>query len=71
MDFTPLKDFYDEDLRSCYCVGLNYRVRPGDAVLIQKLPQWVEAGMVRPGTADAPIAAAAVKGAGQVADPAV
>lgn len=82
MDFTPLKNFRDEDLRSDYCVGLNYRVKarpanPADpddkgtpvekTPLYAKLQQWLAEGKVRLGTADgAPDASAKVAGRGTV-----
>lgn len=80
--FTPLKDFADKELRSAYCVGLNYTVRdhvpsaevPGnkfvkaeDTLLGKKLKQWLEAGLVRLGAADgSPASESRVKGTGTV-----
>ena len=69
MNFTPLKNFFDEDLRSSYCVGLNYTVRPGDDLLAIKVEEWLKADMVREGTASATEPAAGeakVTGVGKV-----
>lgn len=67
MQFTPLKDFRDEELRSVYCVGLSYTVRPGDELLAQKLPGWIEQGLVRLGAPDSPQPTAArISGGGDV-----
>lgn len=65
--FTPLSDFYDEDLRSLYCAGLNYSVRPGNAKLAAKVDVWIAEKKVRLGTADGgEVAKATVKGTGEV-----
>lgn len=82
MNFTPLKDFTDEELRSAYCVGLNYTVKPRapnpsdpddhgtpaeKTLLYAKVQQWLKDGKVRLGTADmSPAAEAKVRGAGAV-----
>ena len=79
--FTPLKDFSDSDLRSHYCVGLNYTIRdhqpdpnfPGDVfvaaeetLLGKKVKQWIDEGKVRLGVADIPGDGSRVSGAGSV-----
>lgn len=80
--FTPLVDFFDNDLRSAYVVGMNYQVRDqgglDDAqkpilisaertLLHRKVLEWVEAGKVRLGTADGGMdVAARVRGVAQV-----
>lgn len=70
MDFTPLKDFTDEDLRSTYCVGLNYTVKPGNERLAAKVAEWAAKGLVRQGTAGTGTAAEAkVTGRGTVTNP--
>jgi hypothetical protein len=67
MQFTPLKDFHDADLRSDYCVGCNYTVRPGNAALAEKVEAWVTDGKVRIGNADNSKAGEArITGAGKV-----
>ena len=67
MQFTPNQDFHDDDLRSDYCVGYSYTVRPGNDVLAAKVEGWLAAGMVREGGPDTPKPAeASVKGAGKV-----
>jgi len=53
MQFTPLKDFHDADLRSHYCVGLSYTVRPGNDKLAKKVEAWLADGKVRLGAPDA------------------
>lgn len=50
--FTPLADFSDADLRSAYCVGLNYTLKPGNDALANKVEEWLAAGKVRLGAAD-------------------
>lgn len=47
MQFTPLKDFFSEELKSAYCVGLSYQIRPDDKKLAALVPQWIEEGKVR------------------------
>jgi hypothetical protein len=46
MQFTPLEDFFSDELRSQYCVGLSYTVREKDLVLQSLLPEWLEKGLV-------------------------
>lgn len=80
MNFTPTKDFYDEDLRSSYQVGLNYtiRARPAnpenlddkgtpieETQLFKKVQQWLAEGKVRMGTADPVFIAGEAKVAGK------
>jgi len=67
LDFTPLKDFDDAELRSRYLKGLNYRIRDQrgpivegkptvipaqETLLYKKLQRWLADGFVRLGTAD-------------------
>ena len=81
MQFTPLKNFFSDELRSGYEVGLSYTVRaippnpaiPGDkgtaledTKLAKLLPTWIKEGKVRLGAPDAPIESAKVSGAGKV-----
>ena len=68
MQFTPLKNFHDDDLRSDYCVGLSYTVRPGNERLATKVEKWLAEGKVRVGNADniPQPGAASVKGIGKV-----
>lgn len=54
MQFTVLEDFFSKELKSQYCKGLSYNVRPADAVLAELVPQWVEEGKVRLGGVDTP-----------------
>lgn len=61
MQFTPIVNFADSDLRSEYLVGLSYTlkdyvdpttgklVKAEDSLLAKKLPEWLEAGRVRLG----------------------
>jgi hypothetical protein len=80
MQFTPLQDFFCEELRSQYCVGLSYTVRPKPAdpdipgdketpkeqtVLGKLLPKWIAEGKVRLGAPDVP-ATITVAGTGKV-----
>lgn len=66
MQFTPLKDFTDGDLRSTYLVGLTYTIRArkpdpkieGDkgtpmnqTPLFAKVQQWLKEGKVALGPA--------------------
>lgn len=67
MQFTPNKDFHDDELRSDYCVGLSYTVRPGNDVLAGKVADWLAEGLVRAGAPDTPKPnEASVKGAGKI-----
>lgn len=67
MQFTPLKNFQDKELRSAYCVGLSYTVRPGNDLLAKKLTEWLDQGLVRLGAPDSPQPSAArVSGDGDV-----
>lgn len=47
MQFTPLEDFHDPDLRSDYCAGLTYTVRPGNTALAAKVEKWLTEGRVQ------------------------
>ena len=53
MQFTPLKDFYSEETRSSYCVGLSYFVKDDadHAKLAGLVPTWIKEGKVRLGPA--------------------
>jgi len=57
VQFTPLVNFFDEELGSAYCVGLNYTVRaqpgvPAEQTLLHaKVRLWVIEGKVRLGGA--------------------
>jgi hypothetical protein len=62
MQFTPLQDFYSDELRSQYCVGLSYTAREKDALLIGLLPKWIEEGLVILGP---PANAQEIQGAGK------
>lgn len=65
--FTPLEDFIDAELKSAYCVGLNYTVRPGDNLLAVKVEQWLSEGKVLLATeSENPAGKAAIGGAGAV-----
>lgn len=52
MQFTPLKDFFSDELRSQYCVGLSYTARNQDSKLKELLPSWIDEGKVRLGAPD-------------------
>lgn len=52
MQFTPLKDFFSDEFKSAYCVGLSYTARPQDEKLLDLIPQWIEDGLVRLGAPD-------------------
>ncbi len=65
--FTPLDDFIDADLKSAYCVGLNYTVRDGNDLLSAKVQEWLSEGKVRLATeSENPAGKAVVGGAGVV-----
>lgn len=66
MQFTPLEDFFSEELKSQYCVGLSYTVRPGNAKLAALVPKWISEGKVRQGGPDGPAPIARVSGVGKV-----
>lgn len=69
VNFTPLKNFHDTDLRSDYLVGLNYTVREGNERLTAKLDDWLAEGKVRLGVAgDTKAGESRIKGAGSVQD---
>lgn len=55
MQFTPLRDFFSEELKSEYCVGLSYRARPEDKKLLSLLPTWIAERKVRQGLPDGPV----------------
>jgi hypothetical protein len=65
MQFTPLQDFFCEELRSQYCVGLSYTVRQADETLQALVPKWIAEGKVRQGAPDVP-ATITVAGTGKV-----
>lgn len=46
MKFTALKDFWDEELKSQYCEGLSYTVRPKDDLLRSKIQGWLDEGKI-------------------------
>lgn len=81
IQFTPLKDFHDEDLASSYCVGLSYTARarapnpanPDDkgtpleqTLLYRKVEGWLKDGKVRLGAPDNPQSDAIITGFGEV-----
>lgn len=71
MQFTPLHDFFSKELRSQYCVGLSYKARPEDELLLALLPDWIKEGKVKLGapsaaTAGLSASAAKVSGVGEV-----
>ena len=53
MEFTALKDFFSEELKSQYVAGLSYTVRPADAKLAKLVPVWIKEGKVEPGRSGA------------------
>ena len=67
MQFTPLVDFYSEEMRSQYCVGLSYFASgsAAHAKLAALLPKWIKEGKVRAGLPDAKTEAH-VAGSGKV-----
>jgi hypothetical protein len=67
MQFTPLKNFFSEELKSQYCVGLSYTVKPDKdhAKLAALVPKWIKQGLVRPGAPDL-AASEKVTGSGEV-----
>lgn len=48
--FTPLTDFFSEQVGSQYIEGLSYSVREGNDVLAGLVPVWVKEGKVRIGS---------------------
>ena len=73
MQFTPLKDFFSEELQSQYCVGLSYFVKDdaAHAKLKALVPKWTAEGKIRPGAPDPTstgIHHASFDGEGKIAD---
>lgn len=67
--FVPLQDFYSPELKSQYCAGLVYTIRPQDAALHALVHEkWLPADMV---SLDVARVQAVMAGAGAVAAPAV
>jgi hypothetical protein len=79
VQFTPNRDFWDDDLKSQYCVGLSYAVKDyidpttgkvvkaQDCLLFKKLDGWLASGEVRLGGPDVESAHALISGSGTVA----
>lgn len=68
IQFTPLKDFTSEELRSVYCAGLSYTIRPGNKKLAELVQVWLKEGKVRLGPPDVPMESAKVSGEGTVTE---
>jgi hypothetical protein len=68
MQFTPLEDFFSDELQSQYCVGLSYTVKDdaAHAKLAALVPKWLAEGKVRQGGADDKAIAAHFAGSGKV-----
>lgn len=68
MQFTPLKDFFSDELQSQYSVGLSYTVKDdaAHAKLAALMPKWIAEGKVKAGAPDDKAAAAHFGGAGEV-----
>ena len=45
--FTPLADFYCEDLESHYCKDMVYTIRQGNEKLAALSAEWCRRGMIR------------------------
>lgn len=54
MQFTPIEDFFSDEMRSQYCVGLSYNVTPENKRLSEMVTRWVAEGKVRYGVPDVP-----------------
>lgn len=67
MQFTPLQDFFSDELQSQYCVGLSYFVKDdaAHAKLAELVPKWMAEGKVRAGAADEKAIATHFAGAGE------
>jgi hypothetical protein len=65
MKLQALKDFYSDVLKSHYCAGLYYTVRPGNDVLRREAMQWEKDGLIQ--IVDARPVGAVIKGVGKVA----
>lgn len=46
MQFTPLEDFFSDELQSQYCAGQNYTVRPGNDRLAELVAAWAAVSRV-------------------------
>lgn len=66
LEFVPLVNFDDADLRSSYVAGLSYSVREGNDLLAEKVSQWVDEKRVRIVTNRRPVGEAVVQGTGKV-----
>ena len=44
IQFTPLRQFYSDALRSTYLPGYTYTLRPGNDALRVALDEWVRDG---------------------------
>lgn len=67
--FTPTEDFYSEQFKSQYLVGLNYTVRDQDSPLHTAVQEWLEQGSVVLGVAESVVdgkTTSSVKGKGEV-----
>jgi hypothetical protein len=68
MQFTPIKDFFSDELQSQYCVGLSYDAKDDipHQKLVALLPKWIAEGKVRAGSPDAADVAKHFEGVGEV-----
>ena len=66
MQFTPLEEFYSQELRSTYLVGLSYTARDENHVLLSLIPKWIQEKKIRLGAPNTPIGTAKIKGVGRV-----
>lgn len=66
MQFTPLVDFDSKELRSSYCVGLSYRARDEDELLLSLLPKWIADGLVCEGAPVVAVSKSEVAGDGDI-----
>ena len=46
-EFTPIQDFYSDELKSWYVNGLRYTVRESDPVLASFISEWILLGKIK------------------------
>ena len=68
IEFTPTEHFWSESMRSQYCTGLKYTIKPGLDKLAGEVEKWLADGKVVLIDPSAPKGAEArIFGAGMVA----
>ena len=67
MQFTPINDFFSDEMQSQYCKGLSYFVKAdaAHAKLAALVPKWIAEGKVRPGAPNAEAVSMHFSGAGK------